>query len=312
MSTDTLEKAPAPTQEIVKANIQLELTKSGLIYQSVLQGLENIKFTRDNIDEMRLKLAPGEKLVKQLNDRINPHKEAWQNDNAAKKSLLDPVQDVLTRKKNELAKIAKEIADENARIEAEKQKAAAEELAANNFFIQISQQVAAAVTDDEIVVIEKTIGAHSKKPLYKEKAEALKPIISKQKEHIRHLEAIKEQEKKAEQSGDDEKIMQLREKQEEITAKISEGNEAVQFTAIKGAESNVVVPEVVAPQTVKPKRQIWTWELVDIEQAKKKADWTKTVTNDAVIDEHLKSIKDSAESEDFVVSGIRFFVKKSY
>lgn len=308
--TDTIEKAP--TQEIVKANIQLELTKSGLIYQFVLQGLENIKFTRDNIDKMRLKLAPGEKLVKQLNDRVNPYKEAWQNDNAAKKSLLDPVQDALTRKKNELAKIAKEIADENAKIEAEKQRIANEEKAANDFFIRMSQEVSAATTDFEIVRIEKLIGSHSAKPMYKQKAETLKPIIAKQKEHIRHLEAIKEAEKKAEQSGDDEKIMQLREQQEQITAKIAEGNETVQFTAIKGAESNVVVPEVVAPQTVKAKRSTWTWELIDIEQAKKKADWTKTVTNDAVIDEHLKSIKDSAESEDFVVSGIRFFVRKTY
>jgi hypothetical protein len=309
---DTLEKAPAPTQEIVKANIQLELTKSGLIYQSVLQSIENIVVREDNLVEAQKLLEPAERAKKFFEKRENPHKKAWQEDNAATKSLLTPLEEGINRKKAEIARVNKILLDREAAIKAEQAKQVADELAANNFFIQISQQVAAAVTDFEIVRIEKLIGAHSSKPLYKEKAEALKPIISKQKEHIRHLEAIKEQEKKAEQRGDDEEIMQLREQQQEITAKISEGNEAVQFTAIKGAESNVVVPEVVAPQTVKPKRQIWTWELVDIEQAKKKADWTKTVTNDAVIDEHLKSIKDSAESEDFVVSGIRFFVKKSY
>lgn len=301
-----------PTTDLVKANIQLELTKAGLIYQAVLQGLENIHFTRDNIDEMRPKLNPAERLVKVLNDRVNPYKEAWQADNAAKKSLIDPVQEVLSRKKNELAKIAKEIADEAAKIAAEKAKADAEEKAANDFFIKVSQDVSAATTDFEIIRIEKLIGAHSAKPLYKEKAESLKPIIAKQKEHIRELEKLRAKEREAEKIGDDEKIIALREQQEKITNKIAEGNETVQHAAIKNAEIDYIVVESTALPTIKPKRSVWTWELVDIEQAKKKANWTKTVTNDAVIDEYLKETKENSENEDFVVSGIRFFVKKSY
>lgn len=301
-----------PTTDLVKANIQLELTKAGLIYQAVLQGLENIHFTRDNIDEMRPKLNPAERLVKVLNDRVNPYKEAWQADNAAKKSLIDPVQEVLSRKKNELAKIAKEIADEAAKIAAEKAKADAEEKAANDFFIKVSQDVSAATTDFEIIRIEKLIGAHSAKPLYKEKAESLKPIIAKQKEHIRELEKLRAKELEAEKIGDDEKIIALREQQEKITNKIAEGNETVQHAAIKNAEIDYIVVESTALPTIKAKRSVWTWELVDIEQAKKKANWTKTVTNDAVIDEYLKETKENSENEDFVVSGIRFFVKKSY
>jgi ribosomal protein S19 len=315
--TDTIEKAP--TQDIVKANIQLELTKSGLIYQFVLQGLENIKFTRDNIEEMRLKLAPGEKLVKQLNDRVNPYKEAWQNDNAAKKSLLTPVEEVLSRKKSELAKIAKEIADENAKIEAEKQKAAAEELAANNFFLSISQQVASAETDFEIVRIEKLIGAHSAKPLYKEKAETLKPIISKQKEHIRKLDALKEQEKKAEQSGDDEKVMQLREQQEAVEAKKSETTEAVQMAAIKTAETpSAIFPEVVGQTTVKAARTYIKWEVTDINELYKKIPELVTLIPnkeaiDLLLSQHREKLAEKKEKFIEVNSnGLRFYEDKKW
>lgn len=317
--TDTIEKTP--TQEIVKAKFMLAIKAD--VFQKTLASIFSYKVTEENVLEAQEKVAEAKKYLNQIEAEKKVMKKPALDECSfiedAFKGTHGILQAQLLRVTADIGVIAQKRAAETKRIADEKAKQEAEELAANNFFLDVSQRVAAATTALEIVSIEKQIGAHSQKPLYKEKAENFKPIISKQKEHIRALDALKEQEKKAEQSGDDEKVMQLREQQEAVEAKKFENTEAVQMAAIKTAEtSSAIFPEVVGQVTVKAARTYITWEVVDMQKLyKEEPDLVVLSANTKAIDEvlrqHRQKLKDEKkEFVEFTQNGIRFFEDPRY
>lgn len=321
MSTDTIEKAP--TQEIVAAKFNIEVTKAG--YVNLLEDISSLQITEENAAEAQKVINEGRKALTEFG-KIKTKMKApalaecryWDN---AYNDLANPLERELQLKSKDVAKIGEE--KERRRQEAAREKLRIDGIksAIDSFFIDQSQAIASATTPNELTTIEKLIGSHkANKSRYQEflpelieKAELLTPLIKEQKEAIKKLEALRLKEKEAELKGDDQAVMDAREAQESVQSKIHETTVTVQEKAVKMAEMpDVGAVEVIQPEAPKVRRSTWTWELVDIEQAKKKADWTKTVTNDSVIDEYLKEAKENATSEDFTVAGVRFFLKKSY
>ena len=195
----------ALTPEIVKAQLTVALSKEGLAYQNLLQACENVTFTKDNLNEERTVLKDLRKVKSNLAGMTNPHTAAWQQWNAARKSLADPVDALLTKKEGEFSKISKEIAAENARIEAEKARVKGIKDAIDTFFLEQSQAVANTSEPSEIVRIEKLIGSHKANktryaeflPLLVEKADILADLIKDKKSALRELEALQEAENNA-------------------------------------------------------------------------------------------------------------------
>lgn len=320
--TDTVDKPQSLTPEIVKAELQLSLSKEGLAYQSILQECENIVFTNDNLNEEREKLTKLRIVKTKLEAMENPHTKAWSDWNKSRKTLVDPAAALLARKEAEFAKKAKENKDVADRIEAEKQRKAAVLSEIDNFFIAQSQAVANATTPEEIVKVEKLIGSHRRAfrydgfyDLMDTKAANLTDLIKSQKEAIKKLQALKQAENAANEIGDDQAVLDSREAQEQITVKISENREVVQSEAINMASNSVVEEvEVIVPTAPKPRRQVWTWTVLDIKQTQKKMpDWVELFTNDTKIDEYLKAKKaEGIEGEEFEFAGIKFYLEKSY
>ncbi len=310
--------------DVTKAELQIALSKEGLQYQQLLQEGENLKFTKDNLVEERDSLKPLRNVKKKLEDKKNPYWEKYKAWNDAKSSLITPVEELLKRKEAELSKLALEIEADKKKAEQEKARVSGIRQAIDSFFIAQSQAIAGAKTLVELTAIEKIIGSHkANKARYAEflpdlvgKAENLTPLIKQQKDNIRKLEAVKEAEAKAAESGDDQAVLDAREAQESLQNKFDEVNIKAQEQAVGMATrvETVVVPEVVLPAAPKPRRQVWTYESTDInETLKKMPNFVDLTLNKEKVDEYLKAKKaEGIEGEEFTVFGIRFFIQKSF
>lgn len=310
--------------DVTKAELQIALSKEGLQYQQLLQEGENLTFTKEGLVEQGASLKTLRSVQKKLGDIENPYTANWKAWNEAKKTLLDPVADVLKRKEAEYRKLALEIEADKKKAEQEKERVSGIKQAIDSFFIAQSQAIAGAKTLGELTAIEKIIGSHkANKARYAEflpdlvgKAENLTPLIKQQKDNIRKLEAVKEAEAKAAESGDDQAVLNAREAQESLQNKFDEVNIKAQEQAVGMATrvETVVVPEVVLPAAPKPRRQVWTYESVDInETLKKMPNFVELTLNKEKVDEYLKAKKaEGIEGEEFTVFGIRFFIQKSF
>ena len=310
--------------DVTKAELQIALSKEGLQYQQLLQEGENLTFTKDGLVEQGASLKTLRSVQKKLGDIENPYTANWKAWNEARKSLLTPVEELLNRKVNEYKKLALEIEADKKKAEQEKERVSGIKQAIDSFFIAQSQAIAGAKTLGELTAIEKIIGSHkANKARYAEflpdlvgKAENLTPLIKQQKDNIRKLEAVKEAEAKATESGDDQAVLDAMEAKESLQNKFDEVNIKAQEQAVGMATraETVVVPEVVLPAAPKPRRSVWVFESVDInETLKKMPNFVELSLNKEKVDEYLKAKKaEGIEGEEFTVFGIRFFIQKSF
>ena len=310
--------------DVTKAELQIALSKEGLQYQQLLQEGENLTFTKDGLVEQGASLKTLRAVQKKLGDIENPYTANWKAWNSARKSLTDPIDELLKRKESEYRKLALEIEADKKKAEQEKERVSGIKQAIDSFFIAQSQAIAGAKTLGELTAIEKIIGSHkANKARYAEflpdlvgKAENLTPLIKQQKDNIRKLEAVKEAEAKATESGDDQAVLNAMEAKESLQNKFDEVNIKAQEQAVGMATrvETVVVPEVVLPAAPKPRRQVWTYESTDInETLKKMPNFVDLTLNKEKVDEYLKAKKaEGIEGEEFTVFGIRFFIQKSF
>lgn len=312
--------------DVTKAELQIALSKEGLQYQQLLQEGENLTFTKDGLVEQGASLKTLRSVKTKLDKMVNPHTAKWQAWNSARKSLADPIDELLSRKESEYRKLSLEIEADHKKAEQEKERVFWIKQSIDVFFIAQSQAIAGAKTLGELTAIEKIIGSHkANKARYAEflpdlvgKAENLTPLIKQQKDNIRKLEAVKEAEAKATESGDDQAVLDAREAQESLQNKFDEVNIKAQEQAVGMATrvETVVVPEVVLPAAPKPRRTTFEWECYDIDLLHKKMPHLVTLTpNKEKLDELLAAKKvegvfDGNDSVDFF--GVRFFIKKVY
>ena len=311
--------------DVTKAELQIALSKEGLQYQQLLQEGENLKFTKDNLVEQGASLKTLRTTQKKLEDIENPFWKQYKAFNDAKASLITPIKTLLAKKEAEYRKLALEIEAEKKQAEQEKERVKGINQAIDSFFIAQSQAIAGAKTLVELTAIEKIIGSHkANKARYSEflpelvaKAENLTPLIKQQKDNIRKLEAVKEAESKAAESGDDQAVLDAMEAKEALQNKFDEVNIKAQEQAVGMAtKADVVVPEVILPSAPKPRLTTFEWECYDLDLLHKKMPHLVTLTpNKEKLDELLttKRLEGAFIGTDSIdYFGCKLFIKKTY
>lgn len=329
-STEGLQTAssstPAPlTLQLAKTKFNKELILHG--YNAMLQAFIDFKVTQDNIPESQRKTAEARKMVTTLTNIKKKLKQPaldecamWED---AFKSFLDPLQKALGDKDKELQDIARKAAEEKRKQDLENARKERIEKEIDDFILKQATAIANSATDTELVSIEKLIGSHSVNqsryqeflPVLNERLKELTPKIKEQKQIIRELEQLNKNEKAAEEKGDDQTVLDIREKKEQLESTIEENKITIQETAIHQATqpSNITVP-VYAPHNVKTRRKSWDIEIVDEKKAflagmlvceinKEKA----KEQHGAIKDEMLKNGETSR-----TINGIRYFITEKY
>lgn len=309
-------------QNVITARFNKELTL--LKFQTSLQSFIDWKVTEDNVPESQKKTKEARGLITSLKNIKAKLKQPaldecdmWE---VAFKSFLRPLEEALTSKDKELQDISRKIAENNARIQKEKDRVNEIKVMIDNFILQQSNVIANATTPDQLVTVEKFIGSHKANssryqeflPTLVERCNELIPLIKKQKENIKTLEDLEKQRLDAVKNEDDRKILELDEKKESVEDSIEEKKIQIQETAINFATrpDAVTTPEPVMT-AIKPRRRSWDFEIVDEKKAFL-AGMLITELNKEKVKAKFEEIKDSIEGTETVIDGIKYFYKETY
>jgi len=195
-----------------------------------------------------------------------------------------------------------------------------------NNILSFSTKIAECKTDQEVVSVEKLVNLEKTRkekygdllPEMEELLTSLSPAIKSQKEAIRTLNKLSDQETKALESGDDEQVLEILDKKGSLETQIQENKIKVQENTVNNISNRGNTYSVVTPlyPTVKAKRTTYKYEVVDLGQViKKTPEFTTTIINNAKVDEFLKSARIQKELEDndeFIENGIRYFKERKY
>lgn len=321
ITVNTERKAPA--YSLIKAGFDLEASKRN--YQMLLQNLSAIKVTKENVNDDLTK--DGREVLKALTEKKEEESKAplqWHRDiMAAYKSLNEPLEGEIKRILYEKKIVSNQINADAAVQLAEQQRIANAKTAIVTFVNKVANLIKDAKTDLDIVGIEKMIGSEkTKTSLYQEfkedlilQCDGLRPQIKDQKENIRELQRINEQEKLALETGDVIALTNLKEQKEYVEQVIMETGIRIHEKAYEQAVTiDIVAPEVM--DTAPKGRTNWKWRVDDIKLLQKKMPHlVKLVPDEDAINQLLAtkrlegSLKDKVEEKFF---GITFFNDKSY
>lgn len=327
MSNETQLTRPIVTEEIVKAKFNQELIKEG--YQTRLQSIESYSISEENIEEAQKYMKKGRELLSTLKDIHETGKKPardeatlWDNvHNSFKKTL----ENVLADKNKVLQEVAGKKAERERKEAAEQKRKDDIQEALTKFILDQSTAIALATTDEQIVVIEKLIGANKNAtskwqeflPDYIKRAEELIPFIKKQKEVIRESELLKKQEQEAIALGDDEKILELQEKKEVVAGKISEAKDYVQNTAMNQATRSSSWGGGSRQVFSAPKARLTKWEMEIVDEKKAfAAGMLVCELNKEKAKEELERVKSTIEKgkekEGVIVAGVRYYQSEKF
>lgn len=338
ITVPAIEEAPTPaptpapehqpvvlTIELAKAKFNRELTLHR--YQARLQEFLDWKVTTENVPQTQQKTKDARGLIKVIKDIKAKLKQPaldecdmWES---AFKSLLQPLEAALSDKDKELQVISQKIAEENRKIQLEKERRERIEKEIDDFILRQSTAIANATTDTELVAIEKMLGSHSgNKSRYEEflpnlvsRIKELTPKIKEQKETIRQILELEKKRIEAEKQEDDATLLQLQEKKEQLESNIEENKIIVQETAIASVTrpSEITQSEQLTTE-LKARRRSWDFELADERKAFTSGMLVCELNKDKVKSKLLE-IKDDmiAKGEtERVVDGVKYFYKVVY
>lgn len=152
-------------------------------------------------------------------------------------------------------------------------------------------------------------------PSLKERCEAIRSLLSLQKQNVRELEGLENQAANALETGQDEVLMEIESQKEEMGTKVEETRTKIQETAIN--QSITAQPSRVTQvfNTVKPSRTTTEWTIIDMATFQKKhPDWVKVIAVDKSVDDYVKIRKAEItdDNPEIIVDGLRIFQQKKY
>ena len=311
--------------EVVKSKILMAITPA--TYQAVMQGIENITFTKETINQDYAPLKAARALLAEIEkvrkERTAPLVEQKRIEDLAAKNVSAPLQEILDRKVAEYTKLANEIKADRDREEKEKQRVTDLRGLIASFVLTYSQKIASATTDRELVDIERLINLETSRkeryaellPDMKAACEPIRGLLSAQKERVREMVALESEATHAAENDDDEKAIELLEKKDDIVAQIELNRTLVQESAIETANAGGRF-EVLLPDAPKAKRTSWDVELVDSAKALKEVPELVSVELDTVASKAFfkakRILNEIPKDKEVTLHGIRYYEKITY
>jgi len=311
--------------ELTKANYKVALSN----YQSVLQAIENISFTKDTLNQDYAPLKTARELLKKIEDlrkqRKQPHIDAGKLEDDAAKSLSNPIQEILDRKVAEYTKLANEIKAEAEQVAKEEQRKLGIKMQIESFILTYSQKVAECTTNEQLLSIEKLINLETgRKEKYQEfleqfkaSCEPIRALLKQQKEQVKALAALDKEATVAAENDDDAKAIELLEAKDELTAQIDLNKTLIQEQAIATVGFTAKGDfQVVLPEAPKARRTTWEVELISPLVAFKELPQLVTIELDTMAAKNYFKGKrltgEIPKTGDITLHGIRYFEKITY
>ena len=321
---------PVISQDTVKAQISIALTKQQISVQNMHDEASRLVFSPENIPEISAflkKLNDADKIIEQTHkDGKAPYLEGGRTWDAGKNSSLLLTDEVRKLVKPKFDKLCQEEDRKKREAYELKQKQAAILSGIESNVISFSAKIAACTTNEELLGVERLINlekseSNAKKygEFHKEAIEkydsVLKPILKDQKEKIKQQEELKQQLNEAIANDDIEKIDEINGKLDAVTDEIIDNQVKVQEEAINKASLDFtpMAEEIIADTKF---RRSYNIEIVDEKEAIKKAkDLIEITINKTAANVVLNTLKDTGAFKDkseVIVNGIKYSEIKNY
>lgn len=317
----TQTQLPAP----IKAKFSLALL------ESKFQELEDIKtslvFNEDNVEEIKKFLTDirqGEMKVEAVHKAgKEPSLLEGRNWDLGKNTTLSLYAVIKNEVQPKFEKLCKEIAQKQADQERDRQRILAIKNGIETNALNFASRIANCKTSEELTNIERSINLEkSRKEKYQEfidnaveRYNELNALLAAQKIEVKKLEKLEKERLEALKVNDEEKLIDIAEKQEVLETKIEEQKIVVQETAINQSLNDTFEVAEVVLTNIKAKRTTIEFEVVDImETLKKEPQWVYVLPNKDALNSYIKQIKEAGVNGDvdITISGIRFYTKKTY
>lgn len=308
----------------IKSKFNLALTSAS--FQKIADEEMLLVYNEDNVSIIKSFIDKTKELKKVIEATHKSGKEEalkiGKNWDAAKNSFLAQIDAIVDKPYSKYVNLCQSIAQKQREAEIEKKRVDDIKLGIENNAVNFSMKIAGCETTEQLLAIERTINLEkTRKDKYAEFLQdaietfnPLNEILKNQKLVVKQAEDLAAQKLAAEASGDDEKLLEVMEKQEANVQQIESNKITVQEKATEQPLRSFASYTPISTPTVKPKRTTWEWEISDIAiTSKKMPSWVVMNTVDDKINEYLAGKKaEGIDGDEFTVAGIRFFKKVTY
>ncbi len=312
------------TEPIIKAFFQKEISRKD--YQQVLQNLENVKPTKENLPQVDKIMKDVNKVINELMEGAqivgSPYFKAHKNILAAMKELLKPILTKVTLIEAEKKTCNDELLADLAKANAAKARIDNIRNTMTTFINNCTAFISTATTNQQIANVQKRIGTEKSRegfygeylPDLKDKCNALDTLINERKGIIRKQAELSAAAETALKNDDAEAAAEIREQQEQLESDMEENILRLQEKAFEQI-TNVEPIYVAEPVGEALKgRNYWRWEILDATKVyKKRPELIILEPNKEAIDKLMAENREgwNADSKsEVVMDGIKFFIKK--
>lgn len=314
------------TPTVVKTKLEATLIKIEAGIQTLNDEESKLVYNSDNLQEIadyvnKVKAAKA-KVEKERVELKKPYKEGGETVDVGAKlviseldKLLKKTGDKYTEMANEQARLKRIQDDEDKRIKDIKD-------GMDNNIMSFSTKIAEAKDLPTLLDVERRLNletANEKKyqeflPDLKQRCEAIRALLTLQKQNIKALGGLENEAVNALQTGSDEKLEEIEDKKEKITGKVDELRTRIQETAINQSTATTPARATQVFNTVKAKRTTVDWEIVDMALFYKKHPEMVTLTPNKRVDEYVATRKEEITDEkpEILIDGLKIFQKKTY
>lgn len=332
----TPNESTAPSVTVVSENltptvVKSKLEKALISIESGIQTLtdkeRSLVYNSDNLQEIADFVGTLKKAIKKVEDeRVGlkkPYKEGADTVDAGAKLVSGELNnllkkagdkyDAMVREQNRLQKIQD---DEVKRVKGIKE-------TIDNVIMTFSTKIAEAKDLTTLLDLERRLNletANEKRyqeqlPDLKSRCEAIRSLLSLQKQNVKGLEGLESKAAFALQTGQDGWLEELEGEKEEMASKVAETSTRIQETAINQSISGNSGRAVQVFTTTKAKRTTVEYEVTDIELLRRfYPHLTKLVPDEEAIKEYVKERRAEItdDNPEIKITGLRIYQSKKY
>src|SRR5258707_4278521 len=282
MNNETIPLPLVVDKDLAKAKINLVLTTAQLSIQALQDKVDSLVYNEDNLAEINETIAAIKKVEKKVEDANKEGKapslaegRAW---DAAKNDLGGLLATIRSKPDKEYTKLCQAVEARKRAAKIEDDRKAGIEALLTTTILGFSQEITACKTSTELVSIQARINAEQgKKSAYQEylpslveRCAELNPLLKEQKEAIKQWEGLEKDTQTAIETGNDELLLEIEGKKEEIGGKIHETRIRVEEQAINSSIRHSGGGFTQTFSEVKSKSRTWKYEVKDIQGLYKK------------------------------------------
>lgn len=329
--SDTNNQLPAEAAPLTPIVVKTKLENALIKVQSGIQTLTDkeskLVYNSDHLQDIADYVNEVKAAIKKVEDeRVklkNPYKTGGETVDAGAKLVSSELNGLLKKASDKYTEMAKEQArlkkiqdDEDARIKGIKD-------GMDNNIMSFSTKIAEAKDLPTLLDLERRLNletANTTKyqeslPDFKTRCEAIRSLLSLQKQNVKQLSGLENEAIDAAETGIDGRLEEILDKKEEITAKVEETRTRIQETAINQSTSITPTRASQVFSTVKAKRTTVEWVIVDIELLfKKHPELVHLMANKEAIDEYVKTRKAEItdDNPEIKYDGLKIFQQKKF